>query len=265
MSNIRRAVMRDVPAVCEIWRQGHSELRGEDVAKSEPFTKTISAADDVFQLWVGESLGVVVGWASLEPLWAGPSPRPAMGEISVYVAASWRNRGLGIKLMKHAMRHAATTSLEWVLAYIREGNLAAIRGCKHCGGKQIGALPAVEKSPLRETLVVLAAAVAGYRVSGPAKTTSCFVAGDSPHPLPLSQEERGLAHPLPLSQEERGLAFGRPLALSQTERGLAFGRPLTSESGHGWPGRPAGRGRKEAEALSFCERENTIGVRQDLG
>jgi len=86
---------------------------------------------------VGELDGAVVGWAALSPV----SDRCVYGgvaEISVYVSASARGRGVGTRLLE-ALVEASEAAGYWTLqAGILVENVASVRVHEKCGFRVIG-------------------------------------------------------------------------------------------------------------------------------
>jgi L-amino acid N-acyltransferase len=75
-------------------------------------------------VFVAESGGGVVGWASLSP-WSERRAYDGTAEISVYVGRAWRRRGFGRALITEILGTAATVGLHTVLARVVEGNPAS--------------------------------------------------------------------------------------------------------------------------------------------
>jgi L-amino acid N-acyltransferase len=63
----------------------------------------------------------VVGWASLSP-WSERRAYDGTAEISVYVAAAWRRRGVGRALLAGVLSAGARCHLHTILARVAEGN-----------------------------------------------------------------------------------------------------------------------------------------------
>jgi L-amino acid N-acyltransferase len=63
----------------------------------------------------------VVGWASLSP-WSERRAYDGTAEISVYVGAEWRRRGVGRALVAEILAAGARCRLHTILARVAEGN-----------------------------------------------------------------------------------------------------------------------------------------------
>ncbi len=103
---IRDAVESDLSAIVRIYNE--SIPGGWSTADTHPI-----AVEDRFDwfrrhdpgrrpLWVAEELGCVVAWVGLSSFYGGRPAYDATAEISTYVAASHRRRGLG-ELLKRRM------------------------------------------------------------------------------------------------------------------------------------------------------------------
>jgi phosphinothricin acetyltransferase len=79
----------------------------------------------------------VLGWAALSPV----SPRRVyrgVAEVSVYVAAAARGRGIGKALLKALVLESEVNGLWTLQASIFPENVASIRVHKSCGFRQVG-------------------------------------------------------------------------------------------------------------------------------
>jgi L-amino acid N-acyltransferase YncA len=86
---------------------------------------------------VALSEGDVGGWAALTPV----SRRAAYGgvaEVSVYVAARWRGRGVGRQLLLELIRQSETAGVWTLVASIFPENGASIRLHEGCGFRLLG-------------------------------------------------------------------------------------------------------------------------------
>jgi len=99
--DVRPAVPDDAPALARIYNQGiedrlatlETELRTPDERR-----RWLAGRGPRHPVVVGDAVGAVVGWASLNPF----NPRAAydhVTDISVYVERGWRGRGVGRRLL----------------------------------------------------------------------------------------------------------------------------------------------------------------------
>ncbi|MFZ0830005.1 MAG: N-acetyltransferase family protein [Thermoplasmata archaeon] len=63
----------------------------------------------------------VLGWVSLSP-WSERRAYTRTAEVSVYVGAEWRNRGIGRALLAQILADAQRVGLHTILARVAEGN-----------------------------------------------------------------------------------------------------------------------------------------------
>lgn len=73
---------------------------------------------------VAEAGRTLIGWAALSP-WSDRRAYDGTAEISVYVDAKWRNRGVGRALIIELLAAGARRGLHTILARIAEGNPAS--------------------------------------------------------------------------------------------------------------------------------------------
>jgi len=91
---------------------------------------------------VWEEDGRVLGWGSISPY----APRPAYrfaGEVSVYVDASARRRGVGEALLQHLIADTATGGFHTLVALVTEENEASTRLAEKTGFRRTGTLEEV--------------------------------------------------------------------------------------------------------------------------
>jgi L-amino acid N-acyltransferase YncA len=95
------------------------------------------AAHHAFARLVARSDGKVVGWAALSPV----SSRPCyagVAEISVYVAADCRNRGIGRELLSAAIAESERHGIWTLQGATFPENKASLRMQRACGFREIG-------------------------------------------------------------------------------------------------------------------------------
>lgn len=124
---IRPALLRDADPMREIY----NEAVGSTTATfdTEPRTLADQLAwfaqhDTRHPVHVAEIGREIVGWASLSP-WSDRRAYGGTAEISVYVAAPWRSRGIGHSLLSDIVSAGARCNLHVILARVAEGNPAS--------------------------------------------------------------------------------------------------------------------------------------------
>jgi phosphinothricin acetyltransferase len=136
---IRPAVADDAEPVAAIYNQGIEErsstleTRPRAVADIEVWL----AAGDRLPLLVADQDGAVLGWARLHPY----SDRPVyagVGEVSVYVHADARGRGIGRALLQ-ALEGTARERGYWkLIGKLFTDNAASAALIRSCGWREVG-------------------------------------------------------------------------------------------------------------------------------
>ncbi len=94
--------------------------------------------------WVVEAEGGIVGWLSFSSFYGRPA-YDKTAEISVYVAQSFRKRGLGAYFLTEALRHAPSIRVDTLLGFIFGHNLPSLRMFEKFGFARWGELPRVAR------------------------------------------------------------------------------------------------------------------------
>lgn len=80
---------------------------------------------------------IVVGWAALTPV-SGRCVYAGVAEVSVYIKASERGRGIGTLLLHELIRSSETQNIWTLQAGIMSENQASIRLHEKCGFRLLG-------------------------------------------------------------------------------------------------------------------------------
>lgn len=86
----------------------------------------LRAHDERHPVWIATDDEGVAGWFSLSP-WSDREAYDLTAEVSVYVAPDRQGRGIGTKLMRHAIASAPMLGTEVFVARIFTHNPASIR------------------------------------------------------------------------------------------------------------------------------------------
>jgi phosphinothricin acetyltransferase len=145
--DIRKADVTDVPAITEIYNE--AVLTTTATFDIEP--KSVSSQREWFQahgvknpILVAVIVNDVIGWASLSEY----STRCAYAdtaELSVYVKASFRNQGIGKKLMQAILDEGNKVGLHTVISRIAGGNEISVHLHKQFGFQDVGVMKEVGK------------------------------------------------------------------------------------------------------------------------
>lgn len=144
---IRLATIKDLPAITAIY---NSTIAGRKVTAD---TEEVSVSDrlDWFHahdshrrpLWVMEADDpTIAGWVSLQDFY-GRVAYNGTAEISIYVAAEMRGKGIGKKLMQHVINSCPTLHIHTLLGFIFGHNNESIQLFEKSGFNEWGHFPEV--------------------------------------------------------------------------------------------------------------------------
>jgi L-amino acid N-acyltransferase YncA/cephalosporin hydroxylase len=143
---IRDAVEADLPVIVQIYnatvptRMVTAELEPTTVEARLPWFREHSS--EHYPLWVAESEGRVIGWLDFKKF----LPRCAYrgtAEISVYVDQEFRRRGVGQRLLEHAIARAPSLGITALVGLIFGHNESSLRLFQRLGFERWGFFPAV--------------------------------------------------------------------------------------------------------------------------
>jgi L-amino acid N-acyltransferase len=142
---IRHATLQDLPSITAIYN--HAILNTTATFDTEPKTEAdqlawFRAHDERHPILVATMDGNVVGWASISA-WSDRCAYRDTAEVSTYVDASFRGRGIGRQLMEAIDAAAERLGFHTLIARIAEGNAASIRLCEALGYVQTGVMKEV--------------------------------------------------------------------------------------------------------------------------
>ena len=119
--SIRDATAADLPVIVAIY---NAAIPGRiATADTEPVTVESRVAwlgahaPTTHPLWVWEADGAIGGWLSFQPFYGRPAYR-ATAELSVYVAPTHQRRGIGRRLVGHALRRSPALGLTTLLGFV---------------------------------------------------------------------------------------------------------------------------------------------------
>jgi phosphinothricin acetyltransferase len=92
-------------------------------------------------IYVAEREGTLAGWCSLSAYRPGRAALRRTAEISYYVSAAARGRGVGTALVQHAIDQAPRLGKHVLFGILLEKNAASIGLLKKCGFELWGRLP----------------------------------------------------------------------------------------------------------------------------
>lgn len=142
---IRSATLPDLSAITAIYNDAilHTTATFDTEPKTdEEQLAWFKAHDARHPILVAINHGGVVGWASLSR-WSDRCAYRDTAEVSTYVHADFRGRGVGKQLMLAIDAEARRVGLHTLLARIVEGNGASVRLCESLGFEHIGVMKEV--------------------------------------------------------------------------------------------------------------------------
>jgi L-amino acid N-acyltransferase YncA len=147
MVTIRAATITDLPAIVAIY----NEAVAQRFATADLDPITIADRSQWFHdhdpasypIFVAEREGTVAGWCSLSAHRPGRAALRRTAEISYYVRAADRGRGVATALVQHAIDQAPRLGKHVLFGILLERNDASIRLLKKCGFQLWGRLPDV--------------------------------------------------------------------------------------------------------------------------
>jgi L-amino acid N-acyltransferase YncA len=137
---VRRAVGTDAAAVAEIYNQGiaaRTATFDTDLRTEADRRAVIESGDERHPVLVAELDGRVVGWAAI----ASYRPRACyrgVGDVSLYVDAAHRGRGVGRRLMDALIDEARRLGYWKVLSRLFPENGASRGMCRAAGFREVG-------------------------------------------------------------------------------------------------------------------------------
>ena len=143
---IRDAVEADLPAIIRIYnstvptRIVTAELEPTTVEARLPWFREHSP--EQYPFWVAESEGRVIGWLDFKRF----LPRSAYrgtAEISVYVDENFRRRGVGQRLLQHAIARAPSLGITALVGLIFGHNERSLKLFERLGFERWAFLPGV--------------------------------------------------------------------------------------------------------------------------
>lgn len=95
------------------------------------------SAHHPFARLAARSEGCVIGWATLSPV-SRRQCYAGVAEVSVYVAASYRGRGVGRRLLEAVIAESERLNIWTLQGATFPGNTASLRLQQSCGFREIG-------------------------------------------------------------------------------------------------------------------------------
>ena len=134
--NIRAMTAADWPAAARIYEEGIATGTATFETEAPGYEDWDRAHLPSCRL-AAEENGTVVGWAALSPVSVRPVYR-GVAEVSVYVAAAHRGRGVGRALLTALIASSEQAGLWTLQSAIQRENLASLALHRLCGFRLVG-------------------------------------------------------------------------------------------------------------------------------
>jgi phosphinothricin acetyltransferase len=139
VATIRHAVAPDAETVAAIYNQGIAERSStfETEPRAAADIDAWLAAGERLPLLVADEQGRVLGWARILA-YSDRAAYAGVGEVSVYVDAAARGRGLGRALLGALERRAVDLGYWKLVGKLFTENAASAGLVKSCGWREVG-------------------------------------------------------------------------------------------------------------------------------
>jgi L-amino acid N-acyltransferase YncA len=145
--NIRTALPSDLPALVAIYNQaieaGHQTADLSPMTVDERRGWFESHSPHTHPIFVAEEDGTVLGYCTISPYRPGRMALRHTAEISYFVDARHRRRGVASRLLTFAVEACPSLDLRTLFAIVLETNTVSIRLLKRHGFERWGHLPGV--------------------------------------------------------------------------------------------------------------------------
>ena len=161
---IRLAVETDLTAIVEIYnaaipnRLATADLEPVSVESRRDWFKSHS---DRYPVWVitnaqnDENDQKIIGWLSLQ-MFYGRAAYHKTAEASIYIAPAYQGKGLGKRLLGHAIAICPELEITKLVGFVFAHNAASCNLFKSFGFEQWGFLPEVaELDSIEQSLIIL--------------------------------------------------------------------------------------------------------------
>ena len=167
----RQATREDLPSIVDIYNATiPSRLVTADL---DPVSVESRIAwfdqhkPDFRPLWVAQQDGQLAGWLSFSTFYGRPAYNKT-AELSVYVAESFRHRGLGSYFLSQAIAHAPSIGIDRLIGFVFGHNHPSLELFVKFGFARWGELPGVTLlDGVERDVIILGRRVEGSSSSAP--------------------------------------------------------------------------------------------------
>lgn len=153
------ATLDDLEAIVQIYnetiagRMVTADLEPVSVDSRLAWFRAHSA--DLRPLWVMKDEGEVIAWLSFQSFYGRPAYN-ATAEISIYISAAYRSKGVGSFLLKKAIERCPQLAIDNIVGFVFAHNAPSLALLKKFGFAQWGYLPKVAVlDGIKRDLVIL--------------------------------------------------------------------------------------------------------------
>lgn len=147
MGNIRLMIDEDLEAINEIYNQAvgmkFSTAHTEPITMKERLAWFRNHDPERFPVYVWEENGHVSGWIAFSPYRKGRKALQSTSEISYYVDSGHHRRGIGSRLIEHAISIAPQFNFKTLIAILLDPNTASIALLEKYGFELWGDMPGI--------------------------------------------------------------------------------------------------------------------------
>lgn len=156
---VRDALISDLPSVVDIYNSTiPTRMVTADTEPVTPESRKFWFAEHSPQsrpLWVVENQGKVCGWVSFQSFYGRPAYQ-STAEVSIYIHADYRGKGLGRFLLDKAIMASPELHIKTLLGFIFGHNTPSLALFERAGFQRWGFLPNVaELDGVERDLVIV--------------------------------------------------------------------------------------------------------------
>jgi phosphinothricin acetyltransferase len=162
---IRHAEAADLPEIVAIYnaaipgRMATADLEPVSVASRMAWFAEFDAARRPLWVYADDTSGRPVGWLSLRSFYGRPAYSETV-EVGIYIASEAQHRGLGRKLLAHALQASPALGITTLLAFTFGHNVPSLALFRRAGFLPWGTLPRIARlDGVRRDLVILGRAL----------------------------------------------------------------------------------------------------------
>ena len=145
MLTIRKAILKDLPAITDIYNDAILKTTAtfdNNIKTLEEQKAWFEKHGDKYPVLVAQQDNLIVGWVSLSA-WSDRCAYADTAEISLYIKEEFRGKGVGRKLSEAVLIAGRKAGLHTVISRIAEGNDVSIHLGESLGFKHIGVMKEV--------------------------------------------------------------------------------------------------------------------------